>query len=92
MRAAFQNEPSLDFSIEENRAAMRDALKQVESQLGQRYPLIIGGERRETGQWITSTNPGKPDQVVGELPDAHARTSLHRLTVLDCTVCGEQGV
>jgi 1-pyrroline-5-carboxylate dehydrogenase len=67
MRAAFQNEPSVDFSVEENRAAMREALKQVESQLGQRYPLIIGGERRETGQWITSTNPGNPDQVVGEV-------------------------
>jgi 1-pyrroline-5-carboxylate dehydrogenase len=70
MRAAFQNEPSVDFSVEENRAAMREALKQVESQLGQRYPLIIGGERRETGQWITSTNPGNPDQVVGEVAKA----------------------
>ena len=49
MRAPFQNEPSVDFSVEENRAAMREALKTVESQLGQRYPLIIGGERRETG-------------------------------------------
>ncbi len=70
MRAPFQNEPSVDFSVEENRAAMREALKTVESQLGQRYPLIIGGERRETGQWITSTNPGNPDQVVGEVAKA----------------------
>lgn len=70
MRASFTNEPSLDFTVEENRAAMRDALKCVEGELGQRYPLIIGGERRETGQWIRSTNPGNLDQVVGEVAKA----------------------
>jgi 1-pyrroline-5-carboxylate dehydrogenase len=70
MRGPFSNEPSVDFSIEINRAAMREALALVESQLGQRYPLIIGGERRETGAWITSTNPGNLDQVVGEVAKA----------------------
>ncbi|MEA2523168.1 MAG: 1-pyrroline-5-carboxylate dehydrogenase [Thermomicrobiales bacterium] len=70
MRGPFSNEPSLDFSVEENRDAMRDALKCVERQLGQRYPLIIGGERRETGAWIKSINPGNPDQVVGEAAKA----------------------
>lgn len=70
MRGPFSNEPSVDFSIESNRAAMREALALVESQLGQRYPLIIGGERRETGAWITSTNPGNLDQVVGEVAKA----------------------
>jgi 1-pyrroline-5-carboxylate dehydrogenase len=70
MRAPFQSEPSVDFSVEENRAAMREALACVESQLGQRYPLIINGERRESGTWITSVNPGNPDQVVGEVAKA----------------------
>ena len=70
MRGPFSNEPSVDFSIESNRAAMREALALVESQLGQRYPLIIGGERRETGAWITSTNPGNLDQIVGEVAKA----------------------
>lgn len=70
LRGVFTNEPSLDFSIEENRAAMRAALHDVESRLGRRYPLIIGGERRETGEWISSTNPGKPIQVVGEVAKA----------------------
>lgn len=70
MRGPFSNEPSVDFSIESNRAAMREALALVESQLGRRYPLIIGGERRETGAWITSTNPGNIDQVVGEVAKA----------------------
>lgn len=70
MRVKFSNEPSLDFSVASNREAMREALALVESQLGQRYPLIIGGERRETGAWIRSINPGDLDQVVGEVAKA----------------------
>src|SRR4051812_26766475 len=70
MRNPFVSEPSVDFSVEENRAAMREALACVASQLGASYPLIIGGERRETGQWITSTNPGNLDQVVGKVAKA----------------------
>ncbi|ACZ40900.1 L-glutamate gamma-semialdehyde dehydrogenase [Sphaerobacter thermophilus] len=72
MRGPFQNEPALDFSLPENRAAMRAALEQVKSQLGQRYPIVIGGERRETGEWIRSVNPGHPDQVVGLVAKARA--------------------
>jgi 1-pyrroline-5-carboxylate dehydrogenase len=70
LRDPFRNEPSVDFSLEANRAAMRDALKCVESQLGQNYPLIIGGVRRETGAWSKSDNPGNLDQVVGVVAKA----------------------
>ncbi len=70
MRGPFSNEPGVDFSIEQNRADMRAALKQVESQLGGRYPLFIGGKRRETGQWIDSINPGNLDQLVGQVARA----------------------
>ena len=70
MRGPFTNEPSLDFSVEENRAAMQAALAAVETHLGQRYPLVIGGERRETGDWIRSVNPGNLDQLVGEVAKA----------------------
>lgn len=70
MRAPFQNEPSLDFALPANRAAMHAALRKVEGELGRRYPLVIGGERRETGQWIRSINPGNLDQVVGEVARA----------------------
>jgi 1-pyrroline-5-carboxylate dehydrogenase len=72
MRGPFSNEPGIDFSVEENREAMREALKLVESQLGQRYPIVIGGERRQTGEWITSINPGNLDQVVGEVAKGSA--------------------
>ena len=70
MRAPFQTERSIDFSLPDNRDAMLDALQQVEVQLGRDYPLVIGGQRRETGDWITSVNPGKPDQVVGRVAKA----------------------
>jgi 1-pyrroline-5-carboxylate dehydrogenase len=70
LRAAFKNEPSLDFQQPEARAAMQAALEEVGAQLGRRYPLIIGGEARETGQWLTSRNPGNRDQVVGEVAKA----------------------
>lgn len=51
---------------------MLEALERVGTQLGQQYPLIIGGERRETGQWIRSINPGNLDQLVGEVAKARA--------------------
>src|SRR5829696_2519647 len=70
MRDPFKNELSIDFSVAENRAAMQEALAEVASQLGAQYPLIIGGERRETGEWIQSINPGNLDQLVGEVAKA----------------------
>jgi 1-pyrroline-5-carboxylate dehydrogenase len=73
LREPFYSEPSVDFSVPENRAAMEAALREVEQQLGQRYPLIIGGERRETGQWLKSVNPGDLDQVVGEVAMARRK-------------------
>src|SRR2546429_4749464 len=41
----FQNQPFIDFSKEENRKAQIEALEQVKSELGRKYPLIIGGEK-----------------------------------------------
>ena len=67
MRGPFVNEIPMDFSIKENRSAMQMALKDVEARLGNEYPLVINGERIVTGEWITSTNPGNVDQVVGKV-------------------------
>lgn len=73
MRPAFSSEPATDFNIPENREAMLKAIEKVKAELGQEYPLIIGGERRFTGQWIESTNPGKPSQLVGKVAKASAK-------------------
>jgi 1-pyrroline-5-carboxylate dehydrogenase len=61
----FRNEPFTDFSQPENRRRMEEALRQVESQLGREYPLIIGGREIYTSEKLYSYNPSQKDQVVG---------------------------
>jgi 1-pyrroline-5-carboxylate dehydrogenase len=70
MRGPFKTEQPLDFSIPENEQGIREQIKKVEQQLGKEYPIVIGGEERYTGDWITSVNPGNPDQVVGKVAKA----------------------
>ena len=62
---AFRNEPYTDFSIPANRQAMEQALEKVRHQLGHEYELLIGGERIRTTDKLRSTNPARPDEVVG---------------------------
>jgi 1-pyrroline-5-carboxylate dehydrogenase len=64
-RGEFVNEPFVDFSKPENRKAMEEALKKVAAELGRECPLYIGGEKVETSEKTRSTNPSRPDQVVG---------------------------
>ncbi|HEV2304222.1 MAG TPA: L-glutamate gamma-semialdehyde dehydrogenase [Candidatus Acidoferrales bacterium] len=64
-RGPFKNEPIKDFSKSENRKPMEAALKKVAGQLGQEYPLLIGGQKLFTGEKTQSTNPSHPEQVVG---------------------------
>ncbi|HVF44725.1 MAG TPA: L-glutamate gamma-semialdehyde dehydrogenase [Pyrinomonadaceae bacterium] len=66
----FRNEPFTDFSKEENARAMREALAQVKSELGRDYPLVVGGERVETGDFLESRNPARKTEVVGRFHKA----------------------
>ena len=66
----FRNEPFTDFSKEENARAMREALARVQSELGREYPLVIGGERVETGDILESLNPARRTEVVGRFHKA----------------------
>ncbi|HVF44299.1 MAG TPA: hypothetical protein VM936_14850, partial [Pyrinomonadaceae bacterium] len=66
----FRNEPFTDFSNEENARAMREALGRVRSELGREYPLVIGGERVETGDILESLNPARKTEVVGRFHKA----------------------
>jgi 1-pyrroline-5-carboxylate dehydrogenase len=65
MPTEFRNEPFTDFTNEENAQAMRAALDKVASELGREYPLVIGGERINTGDTLDSINPANRAQVVG---------------------------
>ncbi len=61
----FINQPFIDFSEPGNRKAQEDALAQVKGELGQTYPLIIGGKKIVNDATFASVNPSQPDQVVG---------------------------
>lgn len=70
MLKEFQNEPFTDFSQKENCDRMKEALKKVRAELGQSYPLMIGGKPIKTEKELVSTNPSKPDEVVGKFAKA----------------------
>ncbi len=70
MRHPFHNEPLTDFSKASNKKAFKQALEKIEAMAGQTYPLVIGGERVETGRTFVTTNPAAPDQVLGTFAKA----------------------
>jgi 1-pyrroline-5-carboxylate dehydrogenase len=63
-RGEFKNEPFTDFTKPENRKAQEEALVKVKSEFGRTYPLWIGGEQVETGEWLKSYNPSRPEEVL----------------------------
>jgi RHH-type transcriptional regulator, proline utilization regulon repressor / proline dehydrogenase / delta 1-pyrroline-5-carboxylate dehydrogenase len=65
----FRNEPQRNFAEADSRAAMRQALAGVRSQLGREWMSSSGGLCL-TGPVIESRNPGRPDEVVGWLSSA----------------------
>ncbi|SEQ46124.1 L-glutamate gamma-semialdehyde dehydrogenase [Piscibacillus halophilus] len=81
----YRHEPFTDFTVEENKKAMEEALSQVKSELGQEYPLIIGGERIYTDDKIASTNPAKKDEVVGYVSKADKELAEKAIQVADET-------
>src|SRR6266850_977225 len=68
----FVNEPFVDFTKAENRAAMEAALKKVASEFGREYPMVIAGQEVKTPEKMKSTNPSHPSQVVGVVQQASA--------------------
>ena len=64
-RPVFRNTPNTDFT----RAAAREdfcaALAVVRSRLGRKFPLIIGGRTGGSHEYVASTNPAHPDEVIG---------------------------
>jgi 1-pyrroline-5-carboxylate dehydrogenase len=67
----YQNEGSVDFSIEANARAYDEAMKKVKSGLGQHWDLLIGGERVKSDNAITSYDPSREGFVVGTVGKAN---------------------
>ncbi len=77
----FRNEPFTDFTVPANEKAMKDAIAKVRGQFGREYPLVIGGEKITTSEWIVSTNPAKPAEVIGKFSKAtkeHADQAMQK--------------
>src|SRR5438270_2828634 len=66
----YENAPLVNFVYEQNQERMREALAHVRTQLGQKYPLVIDGEKVWTDKTIASINPTSPDDVVGHVAEA----------------------
>lgn len=66
----FKNAPFTDFSQPENRQAQLEALEQAKRELGQTYPLIIGGKKIASEATFASINPSNPEQVIGHFASA----------------------
>lgn len=81
----YKHEPFTDFSVEENRLKYEEALKKVESELGQEYPLIIGGKRITTEEKITSYNPSNKSEVIGMVSKANKELAEKAMQVADET-------
>lgn len=70
MNIPFVNEPFTPFAVQANQEAFEDALRQVEAELGQEYPIIIGGQKITSSRTLTSVNPAAKNQVVGTIHQA----------------------
>jgi 1-pyrroline-5-carboxylate dehydrogenase len=62
---AFSNEPVADFSQPGNREGIERALRDVRTQFGRDYDLLIAGRREKTPDKLRSLNPSRPSEVVG---------------------------
>jgi len=68
----FRNEPLADFSSAGARESFKDAIAQVRQELGQVYPLLIGGRDISTEDLLASVNPAAPDEIIGQVCQASA--------------------
>ena len=67
MLEEFRNESFTNFSLEENRKKMEEALKYVHSRFGETGKLFINGKWVESasGETFPSINPSNKDEIVG---------------------------
>jgi RHH-type transcriptional regulator, proline utilization regulon repressor / proline dehydrogenase / delta 1-pyrroline-5-carboxylate dehydrogenase len=66
----YENAPLVNFVYKESQEKMRNALREVRNRFGQKYPLVIGGEKIWTDKLTPSANPAAPKQIVGYVPEA----------------------
>ncbi len=73
LTTGFRNEPPVDWSHEEARHQIREALGRVRRSLGRTYPLRIDGQDVMTDRQRSSVNPARHHEVVGQVAAAGLR-------------------
>jgi RHH-type transcriptional regulator, proline utilization regulon repressor / proline dehydrogenase / delta 1-pyrroline-5-carboxylate dehydrogenase len=66
----YENAPLVNFVHRSSQERMRTALREVRGRLGQKYPIVIDGQKIWTTSLINSINPSSPKQVVGAVAEA----------------------
>jgi RHH-type proline utilization regulon transcriptional repressor/proline dehydrogenase/delta 1-pyrroline-5-carboxylate dehydrogenase len=69
-KSGFHNEPFVDFTQNENRDAMLQALTEVREQFGGVYPLIIDGKSCDSRATLVSRNPSRQSEIIGRVASA----------------------
>ncbi|MEN3369510.1 MAG: RHH-type transcriptional regulator, proline utilization regulon repressor / proline dehydrogenase [Verrucomicrobiota bacterium] len=66
----YENSPLVNFVHRASQEKMQTALREVRGRLGQKYPIVIDGQKIWTASLINSINPSSPTQVVGAVAEA----------------------
>jgi RHH-type proline utilization regulon transcriptional repressor/proline dehydrogenase/delta 1-pyrroline-5-carboxylate dehydrogenase len=66
----FKNSPLVSFIYKESQDKMQTALREMRKRFGEKYPLVIGGEKVWTDELTPSVNPTEPTEIVGYAAEA----------------------
>lgn len=66
----YENSPLVNFVYKESQEQMQAALSEQRRRFGQKFPLVINGEKIWTDKLTPSVNPSFPDQIVGYAAEA----------------------
>ncbi|HTZ40933.1 MAG TPA: proline dehydrogenase family protein, partial [Syntrophales bacterium] len=67
---SFDNQPTADFTKEEEREALAQAIRAVRQEMGKACPLFINGADRTTEDVLPSLNPADPGDVIARVSQA----------------------
>jgi len=76
----YENSPLVNFVHRQSQEQMRTALREMKAKLGQKYPIVINGQKIWTDNLIDSINPSSPTQVVGAVAEAHVEHAEEAVT------------
>jgi RHH-type proline utilization regulon transcriptional repressor/proline dehydrogenase/delta 1-pyrroline-5-carboxylate dehydrogenase len=61
----YENSPLVNFAYKDSQDKMQSALREMRKRFGEKYPLVLGGEKVWTDELTPSVNPSAPDEIVG---------------------------